>query len=181
MDYLPVPTGRQLIVFSCHSYLGRQGPKAELDAAVLVSPPWNFHLTTPTFNLWSSFHLVKGLQDYCRQNEPELRKNTKVGRTRGGRLDANTRHGTTHEVLRNAVFRWTLMPSLMSAQSASSTPWPLCPSLGSRTSTITIPRCVAWQLPGNSHPLATLPLPLLIIRSTGARCVLCAVAASRFN
>eukprot|EP00045_Choanoeca_perplexa_P006864 m.59771 g.59771 ORF g.59771 m.59771 type:complete len:436 (-) comp13823_c0_seq6:40-1347(-) len=60
------------------SYLGREGPKAALDAAVLVSPPWNFHLTTPTFSLWSSFHLVKGLKEYCLQNETELRKNTTV-------------------------------------------------------------------------------------------------------
>eukprot|EP00730_Choanoeca_flexa_P007419 TRINITY_DN12329_c0_g1_i1.p2 TRINITY_DN12329_c0_g1~~TRINITY_DN12329_c0_g1_i1.p2 ORF type:complete len:380 (+),score=81.91 TRINITY_DN12329_c0_g1_i1:1849-2988(+) len=60
------------------NYLGRQGSKADLDAAVLVSPPWNFHLKTPTFHIWDRNHLIKGLFEYARANEAVLRKNKDI-------------------------------------------------------------------------------------------------------
>ena len=40
------------------NYLGVCGEHAPLDAAVAISPSWDFHCQTSVFEWWSSFHLV---------------------------------------------------------------------------------------------------------------------------
>ncbi|EDQ88418.1 uncharacterized protein MONBRDRAFT_37380 [Monosiga brevicollis MX1] len=55
-------------------YLGLRGKQAVIDAAICISPPWNYHVNTPIFGFWSRTHLVKGLKDYIRDNRTELER-----------------------------------------------------------------------------------------------------------